>query len=92
MSMSWVIDNGGWDGSCDTWQNFYAMQSADDPFTPIANGTGPFKLDHYTPGEEIVLARNDAYWRTPLRWRAWLSRTSLSGAPALLNCRLVTPM
>jgi peptide/nickel transport system substrate-binding protein len=65
MDMDWVIENGGWDGSCDTWQNFYAMTSAEDPFTNIMNGTGPFKLDHRTPGQENVLARNDEYWGGP---------------------------
>jgi peptide/nickel transport system substrate-binding protein len=64
MDKEWVIENGGWDGSCDTWQNFYGFSSAEDPFTPIMNGTGPFKLDHWTPGEEVVLTRNDVYWRT----------------------------
>jgi peptide/nickel transport system substrate-binding protein len=62
MDMEWVIENGGWDGSCDTWQNTYGMTSAEDPFTPIANGTGAFRLDHWTPGQEIVLARYDGYW------------------------------
>jgi peptide/nickel transport system substrate-binding protein len=64
MDKKWVVDNKGWDGTCDTWQNYYAMTSQDDPFTAIANGTGPFKLDHWTKGTEIVLARNDNYWRT----------------------------
>lgn len=68
MDMEWVIENGGWDGSCDTWQNYYAMTSEENPFTPIANGTGPFKLDHWTQGEEIVLVRNDNYWRTEPAW------------------------
>jgi ABC-type transport system substrate-binding protein/predicted small lipoprotein YifL len=62
MDQQWVVENGGWDGSCDTWQNYYAMTSAENPFTPIANGTGAFKLDHWTPGEEVVLTRNDGYW------------------------------
>jgi peptide/nickel transport system substrate-binding protein len=68
MDKEWVIDNGGWDGSCDTWQNFYATTSEEDPFTAIANGTGPFKLDHWTQGQEIVLTRNDDYWRTEPAW------------------------
>ena len=25
-------------------------------------GTGPYKFDHWTPGSEIVLVRNDDYW------------------------------
>ncbi len=65
MDKAWVIDKGGWDGTCDTWQNYYAMTSAEDPFTPIMNGTGPFKLDHWTPGQEIVLTKNENYWNTP---------------------------
>jgi ABC-type transport system substrate-binding protein len=65
MDEEWVIENGGWDGTCGTWQNFYAMTSAENPFTPIMNGTGPFQLDHWTPGEEVVLTRNDNYWSTP---------------------------
>ncbi|HSL43429.1 MAG TPA: ABC transporter substrate-binding protein [Anaerolineales bacterium] len=68
MDMEWVIENGGWDGSCDTWQNHYAMTSEENPFTPIANGTGPFMLDHWTQGQEIVLVRNDNYWRTEPMW------------------------
>jgi ABC-type transport system substrate-binding protein len=67
MDMEWVVENGGWDGSCDTWQNFYAMQSADDPFSTIINGTGPYKLDHRTPGQEIVLTANESYWGTPAK-------------------------
>jgi peptide/nickel transport system substrate-binding protein len=68
LDQEWVVENGGWDGSCETWQNFYAMTSEENPFTPIANGTGPFKLDHWTQGEEIVLVRNDNYWRTEPMW------------------------
>jgi peptide/nickel transport system substrate-binding protein len=68
MDKEWVAEKGGWDGSCDTWQNFYGMTSEEDPFTSIANGTGPFKLDHWTQGQEIVLVRNEDYWRTEPAW------------------------
>src|SRR3990172_4195543 len=71
MDQEWVVANGGWDGSCDTWQNFYAMTSEEDPFTKISNGTGAFKFDHWTEGEEIVLVRNDEYWRTAAVGPAW---------------------
>jgi ABC-type transport system substrate-binding protein len=67
MDKEWTVENGGWDGSCDTWQNFYAMTSAEDPFTAIMNGTGPFVLDHWTPGEEYVLTRNESYWGEPAK-------------------------
>jgi ABC-type transport system substrate-binding protein len=67
MDKEWVVENGGWDGTCDTWQNTYGMTSADDPFTAIANGTGAFKLDHWTQGQEIVLAKFDEYWGEPAK-------------------------
>jgi ABC-type transport system substrate-binding protein len=67
MDKEWVIENGGWDGTCDTWQNHYAMTAAEDPFTTIANGTGAFKLDHWTQGQEIVLEKFDGYWGEPAK-------------------------
>lgn len=62
LDQDWAIANGAWDGDCATWQNYYAATAADDPLTGIINGTGPFMLDHWTPGEEIVLVRNENYW------------------------------
>ena len=67
MDKDWTVANGGWDGDAATGQNFYSEPSESDPFTTIMNGTGPFKLDHWTQGEELVLARNDAYWREPAK-------------------------
>lgn len=77
MDQKWVVENKGWDGSCDTWQNFYAMEPADDPFTGITNGTGPFKLDHWTKGEEVSIVRNDEYWRDPAK----LERVNFKNVP-----------
>jgi peptide/nickel transport system substrate-binding protein len=67
MDMEWTVENGGWDGSCDTWQNVYALTAEETPFNALTNGTGPFKLDHWTKGEEVVIVRNDDYWREPAK-------------------------
>jgi len=67
MDKEWVVENGGWNGECDTWQNTYGMVSADNPFSAIMNGTGAYKLDHWTPGEEIVLTAFDGYWGEPAK-------------------------
>jgi ABC-type transport system substrate-binding protein len=64
MDQEWVADQGGWNGSCSTWQNYYAMGADEDPFSTIANGTGPYKLSSWTRGDEMVLTANDSYWRT----------------------------
>lgn len=34
----------------------------DEELTLVANGTGPYKLDHWTRGVEIVITRNPEYW------------------------------
>ena len=65
LDKSWAIDQGTWDGSCSTWQNWYYTDSSNDPLSGLENGTGPFKLDHLTQGVEVLMNRNDAYWRTP---------------------------
>jgi len=75
MDKDWTIANGGWDGDCATWQNYYAEPSESDPFTTIMNGTGPFKLDHWTQGEELVLVRNDDYWREPAKLERIVTKT-----------------
>ena len=55
LDMEWAVEQGAWDGDCATWQNWYAPGVENSELTPIINGTGPFMLDHWTPGEEIVL-------------------------------------
>jgi len=67
LDSDWVAANGGWDGSCDTWQKFYAMTPENNPINYLANGTGPFKLEKYAPGEETVFVRNDEYWQGPAK-------------------------
>lgn len=67
LDKDWAIENGTWDGSCDTWVNWYAMLAENDTLGEIANGTGAFKLDYWTKGEEIALVRNDNYWREPAK-------------------------
>jgi peptide/nickel transport system substrate-binding protein len=67
LDSDWVAANGGWDGDCATWQQFYAMAPENNPLNAIANGTGPFKFDHWTPGEEVVMVRNDDYWQEPAK-------------------------
>jgi peptide/nickel transport system substrate-binding protein len=73
MDAKWVAENGGWDGSCDTWQTFYTFYTRPGrayPFTSVAeieNGSGPFKLTYYGLEDEIVLIRNDDYWREPAK-------------------------
>ena len=61
LDSDWAAANGDWDGDCATWQDFYAP--GEPAINALANGTGPYMLDHWTPGEEYVLTANPNYWR-----------------------------
>jgi peptide/nickel transport system substrate-binding protein len=63
IDKEWTIEQGDWDGSCDTWQNFYAVDAQETKLGKVINGTGPYILDHWTPDEEWVLVANEDYWR-----------------------------
>jgi peptide/nickel transport system substrate-binding protein len=84
MDEEWTTTNGGWDGDCGTWQNYYAMTSGTDPFTGIENGTGPFYLSEWT-GNDITLQRNASYWR-PVFDPLWFGAP---GGPAFFNQVLI---
>jgi peptide/nickel transport system substrate-binding protein len=68
LDSEWMIENGDWDNDCATWQNFADPAAQDTILFDRANGTGPYKLDHWIPGEEIVLVANENYWRTEPMW------------------------
>jgi peptide/nickel transport system substrate-binding protein len=63
VDMEWMTEHGDWDSSCDTWVEFNDPSAEDTILFDFMNGTGPYKLDHWTQGEEIVLVRNEDYWR-----------------------------
>ena len=63
IDQDWAIAQGSWDGDCATWQDHYAPGAENTPLGAVANGTGPYMLDHWTPGEEYVLVANENYWR-----------------------------
>jgi peptide/nickel transport system substrate-binding protein len=64
----WVAELGGWDGDCTTWRDYHDPEDVESELYSAMNGTGPYKFDHWTPGEEIVLVRNDDYWMTEPLW------------------------
>lgn len=66
--MEWMVENGDWDGACDTWVDFHDPSAEDSILFNQANGTGPYMLDSWTPGEETVLVAFEDYWRTEPIW------------------------
>ncbi len=55
IEREWAVQQGAWDGDCSTWHNYYAATNSTSPLRNFTNGTGPFKLDHWIPGVELVL-------------------------------------
>lgn len=68
LDQEWMIENGDWDNDCTTWPNWADPAAQDSLLFNQANGTGPYKLDHWTPNEELVLTANEEYWRTEPMW------------------------
>ena len=62
VDQQYQVANSDWDGDCATWQNFYGVPPESGLFLNKANGTGPYSLDQWTPGEQIVLKSNPNYW------------------------------
>jgi peptide/nickel transport system substrate-binding protein len=78
VSRAWQAKQGDWDGDCATWPKWHNPAADKSVLFNKANGTGPYKLDHWTPGEEIVLVANDDYWRKEPAWTG-----GPSGAPSI---------
>ena len=64
ISREWAAARGDWDGSCANWSNWYGQSTGEGPLSTTILGTGPYVLDHWTPGSEYVLRANPRYWRS----------------------------
>ena len=78
VDKEWMVENGDWDGTCDNWTKWADPPAENTLLFNKANGTGPYKLDHWTPGEETVLVANENYWRKEPMWEG-----GPSGAPSI---------
>jgi peptide/nickel transport system substrate-binding protein len=67
VDKEWSAQQGDWNGDCATAEASHDPKAEDSKLFNKMNGTGPFKLDRWAPGEQIALSRNDNYWqKTPL--------------------------
>lgn len=68
LDQEWMTELGDWDGDCSNWVKFADPAAEATTLFNEANGTGPYMLDHWTPGEETVLTAFQEYWRTEPMW------------------------
>jgi len=61
VDKDFVIANGGWDGTEATWKSFNAPANGEETLNDIASGTGPYKLDRWERGVEVVMTRNEDF-------------------------------
>jgi peptide/nickel transport system substrate-binding protein len=64
---NWAIKQGAWDGKANDWWKYHNPTREKDPLYSVTNGTGPFMLDRWSKGREIVLKRFDEYWGGPAK-------------------------
>ena len=65
VDMDWCVQNGDWNGTQESYEALNNPAPGGSPIHSIANGTGPFMLELWEPGIQVVLVRNDNYWGTP---------------------------
>lgn len=61
IDKEWAVNNGCWPGTADTWKEYNNPEVS--PIDDVMNGTGPFKLDRWEKGVQVVMESNDSYWR-----------------------------
>jgi peptide/nickel transport system substrate-binding protein len=62
VDKEWMIANGDWDGTKAGMEAVYQVEKEAQTLYEQANGTGPYKLERWVQGDEVVVTRFDGYW------------------------------
>ncbi|MBN2051567.1 MAG: ABC transporter substrate-binding protein [Spirochaetales bacterium] len=62
VDKKFCIANGDWDGTEAGMAAANNPAAGEEPLYDIASGTGPYKLDRWDKGVELVVTRFDGYW------------------------------
>ncbi len=72
----WAAAHGDWDGTAGTWAKYNNPKLQDRYEFDHTNGTGPFVLQTWDrQAKEVILVRNDHYWRAPAKLGRVVIRT-----------------
>ncbi|MCK4394526.1 ABC transporter substrate-binding protein [Candidatus Bipolaricaulota bacterium] len=61
IDKKWAIQQGDWPGTCDEWWSWYEVEPSQSALYNKENGTGPFKVETWDPGQQITLVADDSY-------------------------------
>ncbi len=67
IDQKWAVAHGAWPGTANTWWKYHNPVRENDPLYSIENGTGPFVLNRWVRGREVVLERFPKYWAGPAK-------------------------
>jgi peptide/nickel transport system substrate-binding protein len=85
LSQKWAAAHRDWDGQSGTWQKFNNPKAEDRYAFNHMDGTGPFMFQSWDPqAKQVVLVRNDHYWRKP----AALARVVIRSVTEFATARL----
>jgi len=74
VDKEWCVAQGDWDGTQASYEELNNPEANATPLNDETNGTGPFKLDRWDAGVEIVLERNDDYWDTKANFKTFVTK------------------
>ena len=63
VDKEWCVANGEWDGTAGDAPNFNDPEAGTSYLWSEMNGTGPWELDEWDVGNQVVLVINADYWR-----------------------------
>ncbi len=76
LPKKWAIAHGDWNGTAATMAKYNNLKKESSAFFEQANGTGPFKLEKWDrAGRQVIIVRNDNYWRAPARLKRVVQRS-----------------
>jgi len=75
VNKDWVIAQGGWSGTAADWEDFNGIKKEESVLYNAVMGTGAFTFVRWEKGVELVMNRNDDYFREPAKYEQAMIRS-----------------
>ena len=61
IDKKWAIQQGDWPGTWDEWWSWWNLEPSESALYGKENGTGPYEIEKWDPGQQITLVADDSY-------------------------------